>query len=297
MIKVVGWWCLRRTLVNLVNASNTLSSLISTYPINRLAKFFKALSHPIRIMIIVLMLDGRAYTKEDIYVVISKFDSTATFMSVDRHVRTLVSYGVIKPYAPVRRGCRGRRPVAYVMTKEAREFMTSLLTFIMSSETLVGIKGVLRQLIARLCLSIIKRAKLRYYFISSGNVNEIKLRIVKEFTEKLVRELTPYVLAQLPREPLRNFDEARDFLIMVSRNPYIRELSPLKILKILKASAINCGSPSECLRDLNEVSLTRKDSVVSLISSLLRRSAHESQCRELVIEVANALRTYMLVNK
>ncbi|RLG79852.1 MAG: hypothetical protein DRO09_03865 [Thermoprotei archaeon] len=238
---------------------------------------------------IALMIDGRAYTKEDIFAVISRLDTNITRMGIDRHVRTLEHYGVIKPYAPVKRDSKGRRPLAYIMVEDARKFMISLLTYITGSEVFIGPKGVLRSLVAKLCLEVVKRAILTYYLLpkrlSKGEVKEIK-GVVNELALKLALQ----ALTQTPTEPLRTCDEARDFLRAICRNSYLcRVITPEKIQRIVMASAISSGAPKGCVDSIGSVA----GCLPKIIEEIVRNSATNEDCCNLVIDIANSLKTYL----
>ena len=283
------WWCLKSTSVNMVKASNILSHLITTYPLDRLAKYFKALAHPTRILMVALMIDGRPYTKEDIYLIISRFGVRTSLMSIDRHVRTLEAYEVIKPYAPVRRDCRGRRPYAYVIREDAMEFLKSILTYLITLEPYLSDKVAPRIVISRLGINIVRKAKLACYL--SGSINEYVLKYINYLMSVVNSKLAPLVMTKVPTPNLMTCSEAKDFLTVISRTPYIRLINDERLRRIINSAAVTTSSPSKCLPKGG------KGHVNEVIKELVNRLNEDCECCDLIVIIANSIRTYLLSNR
>lgn len=136
----------------------------------RLSTLFRALGNPVRLVIVFRMLDGKPYTKEDLYgFVRNVYGETVTRNTIDRHIRILESYGVVKEYHRVRRKKRGRRPASYVLSSEAASFYRRLYSFL--EELLVEGPGPhgpgtgsAGKGLARIMLQSLRRARLALYF-------------------------------------------------------------------------------------------------------------------------------------
>lgn len=280
------WWCLKGTSLNLVKASERLSTLIINYPISRLANYFKALSHPTRILIISLMLDGRPYTKEDMFTVVSKFGVRTTLMSIDRHFRTLESYGVIRPYAPVRRECRGRRPYAYVISEDAAKFFAPLLTYLIGNPYLKELRSG-GYVVSRLCIGLVRRAKLVSYL--SNSFSNYVVNLMKYLVSRVSDELLPYVMTKIPANPLRRCSEALDFLLFISKTPYMDLIPRERLVRIVEAAKVSTTSPSSCVPELGK-SLSKEE----FISELIERVRESRSCCDFLLGIANSVRTYVV---
>jgi len=286
---VISWWSLRKALSDVVRTSGIADVVMSVCSHEKLAKYFKALAHPTRVLIIALMIDGRYYTKEDLLELLTRIDEGLTPASVERHVRTLESYGVIKQYSLVRRGGRGRKAVAYVMREDAREFMESLLTYLLTTKHLRMVKYVIRSALSNIFRDVVTRAKLATYLslpLSNECVDEIRCRI-----NYVVTKLAKYVVATPTKYGLCTCEEAVKYLKALTKSPQIRSVGRDKVLKILYASLITSESPTDCV-DLSRASeLSTREIIKELIAScyLGRRDT----CCSLLIDLAKSLMTYV----
>ncbi len=286
---MISWWSLRKALTEITRASGIAETVLEVYRHDRMAKYFKALSHPTRALIIALMIDGKYYTKDEILELLSRFDDTLTPASIERHVRTLESYGVIKQYSIVRRGGRGRRAFTYVMCDDAREFMESLMTYLLTTKHLRMIKYVIRTALSNLFRDVVSRAKLATYLslpISDEGIEEIRKRL-----NYVVSRLAKYAVTTPPPKDLSTCEEAIKFLKALTKYPHHGIICKERLLKILYASALTSESPIECI-DVGKVGeLDPKDLIKELIANCYLR--RKEVCCGLLIDLAKSLRTYL----
>ncbi len=286
---MISWWSLRKALTEITREVGIVETVLEVYQHNRIAKYFKALSHPTRALIIALMIDGRYYTKDEILDLLSRFDESLTPASVERHVRTLESYGVIKQYSVVRRSGKGRRAYAYVMREDAREFMESLMTYLLTTKHLRMIKYVIRSALSNLFRDVVSRAKLATYLslpISDEGIEEIRRRL-----NYVISKLAKYAVTTPPPKDLSTCEEAVKYLKALTKYLHQGIMGKERLLKILYASALTSESPIECI-DISKVSeLSPKEIIKELIADCYL--GRKELCCGLLIDLAKSLRTYL----
>lgn len=285
----------------LLSASSILSNLILKYSHDKLSTYFKALGHPIRMLIVMVMLNGRTYTKDELYNIISKFDLRTTRMSIDRHVRTLESYGIIKPYITLRRLRRGRRPFAYVLSVDAREFFRDIFNYILSSPPKPELRVSKHLVVLGLIKELLKELKLVLYVLPSTLSEELLIHIQNSIKE-LLNRIHIYVLTAVPYTPVSNYSEALDFLNTLSRSGIIERVGPLKLMELITTSALSSDLPLNTLGvnydDLSKFSIhelvSNKNSreLLATVLSIVRGDEYYS----FIVTLANSIKAYLASN-
>ena len=90
-------------------------------------QLFKALGHPIRMLIIWIMLDGQPFTKNQIYDTIGTLVPQTTRDQIDRQLRMLEKYSVVEKVPSPRKNEPGRAPYSYRLSEASRAFYKKLV--------------------------------------------------------------------------------------------------------------------------------------------------------------------------
>ncbi len=90
-------------------------------------QLFKALGHPIRMLMIWIMLNGQPFTKNKIYDTIGTLVPQTTRDQIDRQLRMLEKYGIVEKVPSPRKNEPGRAPYSYRLSENSRAFYKKLV--------------------------------------------------------------------------------------------------------------------------------------------------------------------------
>ena len=90
-------------------------------------QLFKALGHPIRMLMLWIMLDGQPFTKNQIYDTIGTLVPQTTRDQIDRQLRMLEKYGIVEKVPSPRKNEPGRAPYSYRLSENSRAFYKKLV--------------------------------------------------------------------------------------------------------------------------------------------------------------------------
>jgi len=259
---------------------------------------FKSLGHPIRLLIIIRMLNGAAYTREELYRFVSRIITNVTETSVDRHVRTLHKYGVIRPYHRIKRNERGRRPIAYVIRNEFRDLFEIIINDIINLSLGSNLKKYLVEIALELLHPMILNFK-NLLYLSPELDNEVVTKL-KQRLKKVSAEIGLYALTVAPIRLTNDCNTSYEILKTLESNEILtNSISAHKVVEILITALINSELRWDIINDItnalgiNEVKYSKdfyKDiNPTNIIKQLLRKCDCSSRCSDVLTSFTNDL--------
>ncbi len=271
-----------------------------------LAKLFKALGNPLRAMIIYRMLDGKPYTKESLYLFLRNLKPDVTRNIVDRHIRTLEKYGIIRAYETIRKSGRGRRPIAYVLTSNVNEFYNKLFSFILENisvrrttlmDNIRGNINIIQNMVSNIIIQV--------YLVQ--DLSEKDLRMSLESLRRCAESLVMVSQIIQPDYSIDNCTDALNFIKRILDIKFLHRWIPGEsIYKLLISSYIDSIINKDQLFSLLKLESEIKNNLIDerikeeityrgieLLKNIAEGCNCNDECSDFVVILANNLVKYI----